>query len=116
MKLTILTTLSLLGMTSFALAGGGAPVPEGSQKDPPSGRPSEILDDAACDSVWKMAAPSGDTLSKDKATPFVVNYEMVDTSKDGMISADEFKTGCSKGWIQKADASTVKDMKGTSAQ
>jgi hypothetical protein len=116
MKLTILTTISLLSLTSFALAGGGAPVPEGSQKEPPSGRPSEVLDDAACDGVWKMAAPSGDTLSKDKAAPFVVNYEMVDTSKDGMISADEFKTGCSKGWIQKADASTVKDMKSTSPQ
>jgi hypothetical protein len=36
---------------------------------------------------------------------------MVDTDKDGKISADEFKTGCSKGWIQGADASTVKDMK-----
>jgi hypothetical protein len=28
-----------------------------------------------------MASPNGDTLSKDKATPFVVNYEMVDTDK-----------------------------------
>ena len=43
--------------------------------------------------------------------PFVVNYEMVDTDKDGKISAAEFKAGCSKGWIQKADTSTVKDMK-----
>jgi hypothetical protein len=116
MKLTTLTTLSLLSMTSLALAGGGAPVPEGSQKEPPSGRPSQVLDDATCDSVWKIAAPSGDTLAKDKAAPFVINYDMVDTSKDGMISADEFKTGCSKGWVQKADASTVKDMKDTSAQ
>jgi hypothetical protein len=28
-----------------------------------------------------MASPNGETLSKDKATPFVVNYEMVDTDK-----------------------------------
>jgi hypothetical protein len=55
-----------------------------------------------------MASPNGETLSKDKATPFVVNYEMVDTDKDGKISAAEFKTGCGKGWIQKADTSTVK--------
>jgi hypothetical protein len=61
--------------------------------------------------VWKMASPNGDTLSKDKATPFVVNYEMVDTDKDGKISAAEFKAGCGKGWIQKADTSTVKEMK-----
>ena len=60
-----------------------------------------------------MAAPNGDTLAKDKATPFVVNYEMVDTDKDGKISQAEFKAGCGNGWIQKPDASTVNDMKGT---
>jgi hypothetical protein len=102
----------LLGMAS-ALAGAGAPVPEGSQTPPPSGRPSAPLDDAACQDVWKMAAPAGDTLSKDKATPFVVNYELVDTNKDGNISQSEFQTGCGKGWIQKPDASTVDDMKDT---
>jgi len=58
-----------------------------------------------------MASPNGEMLSKDKATPFVVNYEMVDTDKDGKISAAEFKTGCGKGWIQKADTSTVKEIK-----
>jgi hypothetical protein len=72
-----------------------------------------VLDDAKCQSVWKTASPLGDTLSKEKATPFVVNFQMVDTDKDGLISAAEFKTGCGKGWIQAADASTVKDMKDT---
>src|SRR6187200_1632070 len=111
MKLATLTFAAVLFSTGYAMAGAGAPVPEGSQTPPPSGRPSAPLDDAKCGSVWKMAAPDGDTLSKDKATPFVVNYEMVDTDKDGKISAAEFKTGCSKGWIQKADTSTVKEMK-----
>ena len=111
MKLAVLTAAAIILGSGYALAGAGAPVPEGSQTPPPSGRPSATLDDAACQSAWKMASPNGDTLSKDKATPFVVNYDMVDTSKDGAISADEFKTGCSKGWIQKADASTTKDMK-----
>ena len=54
------------------------------------------------------------TLSQDKAVPFVVNFQMVDTDKDGSISSSEFKTGCGKGWIQSADAATVKDMQGTS--
>jgi hypothetical protein len=58
-----------------------------------------------------MASPNGETLSKDKATPFVLNFEMVDTDKDDKISAAEFKAGCSQGWIQKADTSTVKEMK-----
>ena len=74
-------------------------------------RPSATLDDAQCESVWKMASPNGDTLSQDKAVPYVVNFQLVDSDKDGKISADEFKAGCGKGWIQGADASTVHDMK-----
>lgn len=38
-----------------------------------------------------------------------------DTDKDGKISADEFKVGCGKGWVQ-GDASTAKDMKGAPAK
>jgi hypothetical protein len=116
MKLIALTAAALVLGAGYAFAGAGAPVPEGSQTPPPSGRPSAALDDATCQSVWKMASPNGDTLSKDKATPFVVNYDMVDTDKDGKISQAEFEDGCAKGWIQKADASTVNDMKSDKAQ
>jgi hypothetical protein len=49
-----------------------------------------------------MASPAGDTLSQDKAVPFVVNFQMVDTDKDGKISQAEFTAGCGKGWIQQA--------------
>ena len=59
-----------------------------------------------------MAAPAGDTLAKDKAVPYVVNFQMVDTDNNGSISQEEFKTGCGKGWIQEPDAATIKDMKG----
>jgi hypothetical protein len=59
---------------------------EGSQTPPPSGRPSAALDDAKCESVWKMAAPTGDTLAKDKSVPYVVNFQMVDTDNNGSIS------------------------------
>jgi hypothetical protein len=112
MKVTTIAALVLSLSTGYAFAGAGAPVPEGSQNPPSSGRPSAPLDDAACQDVWKMASPNGDTLSKDKATPFVVNYEMVDTDKDGKVSQAEFQAGCSKGWIQKPDTSTVNQMKG----
>ena len=115
MKLATLTFAAVLFSTGYAMAGAGAPVPEGSQTPPPSGRPSAPLDDAKCESVWKMAASDGDTLSKDKATPFVVNYEMVDTDKDGKISQAEFQAGCGKGWIQQPDAATTGDMEGTPA-
>jgi hypothetical protein len=113
MKSATIAALAVILSAGYALAGAGAPVPEGSQTPPPSGRPSAALDDAACQDVWKMASPNGDTLSKDKATPFVVNYEMVDTDKDGKISQTEFQTGCGKGWIQKPDTSTVNEMKGS---
>jgi EF hand len=111
MKVVTLTCAAVLFSAGYAFAGAGAPVPEGSQTPPPSGRPSAVLDDAKCQSVWKMAAPNGDTLSKDQAVPYVVNFQMVDSDKDGKISADEFKAGCGKGWIQQPDASTVKGMK-----
>ena len=103
MKLAIVTSVAVILSAGYALAGAGAPVPEGSQTPPPSGRPSAPLDDAACQDVWKMAAPNGDTLAKDKAVPFVVNFEMVDSDKDGKISKrnlrlaaapDGSKSGC----------------------
>ena len=68
-------------------------------------------------SSWSFSAdpvtpelPILDTLAGDKAMPYIVNFQMVDTDKDGMISAAEFKTGCGKGWVQTADASTIKEM------
>ena len=94
MKLATYAVLATLAASGTAFAGGGAPVPEGSQEPDPSGRPSAVLDDAKCQTVWKMASPDGNTLSQDKAVPFVVNFQMVATDKDGKISADEFKTGC----------------------
>jgi len=115
MKLATFAALAVMFTAGTALAGGGAPVPEGSQKDPPSGRPGQVLDDAACTKAWETAGPDGDTLSKDKAAPFILNFEMVDTSADAKISAEEWKAGCGKGWIS-ADAATDSDMKGTPAE
>ena len=54
-------------MVGYAHAGAGAPVPEGSQTPQPT--------------------------RKDKATPFVVIFEMVDTHKEGKISQAEFTAG-----------------------
>src|SRR5512134_550109 len=110
MKLATFTTMAVLFSAGYAFAGAGAPVPEGSRSGEPSGRPSAVLDDAACQNLWKMASRNGDTLAGDKAVPYVVNFQMVDTDKDGQISAAEFKTGCGKGWVQSADASTTKEM------
>lgn len=115
MKIATVAALAVLLSAGSAFAGAGAPVPEGSQKDPPSGRPGKVLSEAECTKAWQTAGPDGDILSKDKAKPFILNFEMVDTSKDATISQDEWKDGCSKGWIS-ADASTDKDMQGTPAE
>ena len=115
MKIATVAALAVLLSAGSAFAGAGAPVPEGSQKDPPSGRPGKVLSEAECTKAWQTAGPDGDTLSKDKATPFILNFEMVDTSKDAAISQQEWQDGCSKGWVS-ADASTDSNMKGTPAE
>ncbi|HUW72760.1 MAG TPA: hypothetical protein VMW05_01800 [Methyloceanibacter sp.] len=114
MKLTTLTAAMLLTSATYAFAGPGAAPPEGTQDPDPSGRPGKVLSEAECTKAWETAGPDGDTLSKDKATPFILNFEMVDSSDDAKISAEEWKEGCAKGWVS-ADASTAKDMEGTPA-
>ena len=86
MKLTTFTAVAVLMSAGYAFAGAGAPVPEGSQKDPPSGRPGKVLTDTQCTKTWEMAGPDGDTLSQDKATPYILNFQMVDASSDAKIS------------------------------
>lgn len=115
MKIATVAALAVLLSAGSAYAGGGAPVPEGSQKEPPSGRPGKVLSEAECTKAWETAGPDGDVLSKEKATPFILNFEMVDTSKDAAISQQEWQDGCSKGWIS-ADATTAKDMQGMPAE
>ncbi len=114
MRTTTLTAIMLLSSATYAVAGGGAPVPEGAMKDDPSGRPGKVLSDAECQKAWETAGPDGDTLSKDKATPYILNFQMVDSSDDAKISQEEWKKGCSKGWVS-ADAKTADDMEGTPA-
>ena len=65
-----------------------------------SGRPSAVLNDEQCQSIWQMASPHGDALSKDQAVPFIVNFQIADVDGDGKISADEFKQACGKGMVK----------------
>jgi hypothetical protein len=98
MKLAIAASIAVMLSVGSALAGAGAPVPEKPEGGPPSGRPGAVLDADKCKAVWSVT--EGDTLSQDKAAPFIVNFEMVDTSKDGKISQEEFNDGCAKGLVQ----------------
>jgi hypothetical protein len=74
------------------------------------------LSEADCQNVWELASPGGNVeVFEDKAEPFVLNFQMVDSDNDAKIDESEFKPGCSKGWIKSADAATIKDMEGTPA-
>ena len=98
MKLFTASAIALLCGTSLAFAA-----------EDPSGRPGQVLDDAQCQKAWEMAGPDGDTLSEAKATPFILNFAQVDTSKDAKISQTEWKKGCNKGWIS-ADGNAARKM------
>lgn len=102
MKLVTLTALAVILAASQAFAGGGAEVPSKPEGGPPSGRPGPVLDDAKCQAVWSLTEREGDTLSQDKAAPFIVNFTMVDANNDGKITEAEFKEGCKKGLVQEA--------------
>ncbi|XSG82984.1 MAG: hypothetical protein ACPW61_04185 [Methyloligella sp. ZOD6] len=96
MRITILATAALVLSAGTAMA------------EDPSGRPGPVLSDDQCKEVWSMTERDGDTLSQDKAEPFVLNFAMVDTNDDKSVSSDEFMKGCSKGWIQaKGDVAPV---------
>ena len=84
MRLAILTCATILiGVASVQAA--GAP-----------------LDDAKCKAVWTIVSPNGAAISKDKPVPSIIDFTMVDTNKDAVIDADEFKAGCAAGWIAPA--------------
>lgn len=94
MKLAILVTATLLS-TGLVFAGSAQAKP---------------LDEAACDASWTMASPNGDTISKDQAVPYVLDYSMVDSNADAKVSAEEFKKGCADGHVKAANEVTTKDM------
>jgi EF hand len=93
MRLATFASLALLLGASGALA-------QGTANTMTSGRPSAVLDDATCQTIWQMASPHGDALSQDQAVPYIVNFAMVDVNGDGKITADEFKAGCAKGMVK----------------
>jgi hypothetical protein len=113
MKLATVTALATLLSAGYAIAGGGAPVPPVPEGGAPSGSPSAVLDEAKCESVWNMTEREGDILSEGKAGPFIVNFTMVDTDRDGSITQEEFKQGCKNGWVQEKSATGSQRPTGT---
>ena len=71
---------------------GAANVAQAAEKGKP-------LDDAQCKAAWTIVSPHGDAISKDKPVQSIIDFTMVDTNKDAVVDADEFKAGCKSGWI-----------------
>lgn len=93
---TLMLAVALTATTSAASAAPSADnVPVPSEK---------------CNAAWTMASPNGDTISKGKDVPFVLDFTMVDSNNDAVISADEFSKACSVGKV-KANQAVVNDMK-----
>ena len=86
MRLAILTIATVfIGVASVQAAEKGKP-----------------LDAAQCKAAWTIVSPNGAAISKDKPAPSIIDWTMVDTNKDAVIDADEFKAGCAAGWIAPA--------------
>jgi hypothetical protein len=84
-----LTSLALLLSAAYALA-----------EPMTSGRPAAVLKDNKCQEVWSTAVMKDDTLWKKDAVPFIVNFMLTDTDRNGQISKSEFDRACEKGLVQ----------------
>jgi hypothetical protein len=47
-----------------------------------SGRPSAVLDDAQCQTIWQMASPNGATISQDQAVPYIAGQTFYEAPDD----------------------------------
>jgi hypothetical protein len=90
-KLVALTGLALILTVGYATA---------QQNTMSAGRPSAVLTPEQCDTIWKKAVPSGDTLAQANAAPYIVNFTQVDTNNDGNIDKKEFDAACGKGMVK----------------
>jgi sporulation protein YlmC with PRC-barrel domain len=103
--------LALIPCALFFLTAGQAMAGAGEPTEPTSA----VLDEAKCASVWSLTEKEGDTLSEAKATPFVINFKLVDANADGKISETEFKDGCKKGLVKEAAAESAPEPSGAMA-
>ena len=87
-----MSKIPLAILTCATVLLGAANVAQAAEKGKP-------LDDAQCKAAWTIVSPHGDAISKDKPVQSIIDFTMVDTNKDAVIDADEFKAGCKAGWI-----------------
>ena len=91
---------SLAAEYRIRLCWSGRPVPEKAEGGPPSGRPGAVLDESNAERFGQKAAGSSDTLTYDKAGPYVTNMQAADPDNDGKFTKSEFMEACKKGLVQ----------------
>ena len=62
--------------------------------------PIAVLDETKCQDVWTKAVGGGNSLSYDKASPYITNLKRADPDNDNDISKPEFMEVCKKGLVQ----------------
>ena len=87
-----MSNIPLAILTCATVLIGAANVAQAAEKGKP-------LDDAQCKAAWTIVSPNGAAISKAKPVPSIIDWTMVDSNKDATIDADEFKAGCTAGWI-----------------
>jgi hypothetical protein len=69
---------------------------------PPRGSRNQfaVLDETKCQDVWTNAVGGGNSLSYDKAGPYITNLKLADPDNDNDISKPEFMDACEKGLVR----------------
>jgi hypothetical protein len=67
---------------------------------PSIGYLTPMLGDAECDAIWTKAVGGGNSLSYQKARPYITNLKLADPDNDNDISKPEFMSACKKGLVQ----------------
>jgi hypothetical protein len=101
-KVATLAALVLLLTTGYSFA--AEPRTGAAQTASPStsSGPTTVLDDATCQDIWAKIVGVGNSLSYQKAAPYIKNPKLADPDNDNEISKTEFMEACRKGLVQSA--------------
>ena len=69
-----------------------------------------------CDTFWIEAANGSNSLSYEKAVPYVLDLKLADPDDDGIFTKSEFIDACNKGLVQIASHDKVMKSASSSTQ
>jgi hypothetical protein len=72
-----------------------------------SSSPTTVLEDATCQDIWAKVVGGDNSLSYQKAGPYIKNLKLADPDNDNEISKTEFMDACKKGLVQSASSDDI---------